>query len=203
MTSIRMTPYRYSKQLIDGLAHYPKQFVDDGWQSYLTTFNFNQLSGGMRQINHQMQVEIEGTYGSFITRFHRRPHDYGVIHPVLVAAPDWPVPKREKKQLKEILTNGGLHYHGILLIPPGPTRLKGSVDQHFLDNQSYYVRDRVLNRIDVRPFPCEDAYNVTDYALKGLKTNRLPGEDLVILPKRRVEINTRTYFGKNNLRAEG
>jgi hypothetical protein len=84
-------------------------------------------------------------------------------------------------------------------LPPATStsRLKVSVAQHFVDQQSYYVRDRIVNRIDVRSFETADVFDVTDYALKGLKTNRLPAEEtLLILPKTRLEIRTRRYLKK-------
>jgi hypothetical protein len=85
----------------------------------------------------------------------------------------------------------------LLLVPPATStsRLKVTVEQHFVENQSYYVRDQILSRIHVQPFETEDVFDVTDYALKGLKTNRLPAEEtLLILPKSNREIRTRPYL---------
>ena len=191
------TRYQSAKELITGLANRTKQLLDEGWQGYFTTFMFNRIRGGTTQVNRQMQKQIEGTYASFLTRLNRRPNGSGAVHPKLIACPDWPVPKNEKIPVKEFLINDGLHHHGILLIPPGPSRLKVSIDQHFTDNQSYYIREGILARIDVRPFRNEDVYDVTDYAFKGLKTNRLPSEEtLVILPKSHLEISPRPYLTK-------
>jgi hypothetical protein len=194
-------PWKYWKDQINGYATMAKQYLDQGWRGNLMTFISNQLRGGERQINHQIQYQIEGTYASFLTRMNRRPHASGAINPILIACPDWPVAKYEKQSLREVLTNDGLHYHGLLLLPPATStsRLKVSAQRHFVDNQSYYVRDRILNRIDVRPFESEDVFDVTDYALKGLKTNRLPPEEtLLILPKTCLEIRTRRYLKKAN-----
>jgi hypothetical protein len=193
------SPWKYWKDQISGYTTMTKQCLDQGWRGNLMTFISNQLRGGERQINHQIQYQIEGTYASFLTRLNRRPHAFGVINPILIACPDWPVAKYEKKSLREVLTNDGLHYHGLLLLPPATStsRLKVSAQQHFVDNQSYYVRDQILNRIHVQPFETEDVFDVTDYALKGLKTNRLPSEEtLLILPKTCLEIRTRRYFKK-------
>jgi len=124
---------------------------------------------------------------------HRRPHASNIVHPVLIACPDFPVAKTEKKPLSEVITNDGLHYNGLLLIPPGSSRLTVPLQQHFTENQSHYLRDQILNRIDIKPIN-HNIDNVTDYALKGLKTNRLPGnETLLILPKTYLEISTRPY----------
>jgi hypothetical protein len=93
-------------------------------------------------------------------------------------------------------TNDGLHYHGVLLVPV-QSRLKIPVHQHFDENQDYYLRDGILRKIDVRPFIGADVANVVDYALKGLKTGRLPDdENLLILPKTHREIQRRPYLGK-------
>src|SRR5205085_4283403 len=130
---------------------------------------------------------------SFLTRLHRRPHAAGIIHPILIACPDFPVAKYEKKSLPEVITNDGLHQNGVLLVPQGPSRLKISVPQHFAENQSYYLRDQILNRIHVEPIT-HDVYGIADYALKGMKTNRIPGnETLLILPKTYREISARPY----------
>jgi hypothetical protein len=197
LISMPQPPWKYWKDQISGYTSMTKHYLDQGWRGNLMTFISNQLRGDERQINHQIQYQIEGTYASFLTRLNRRPRAYGAINPILIACPDWPVAKYEKKSLREILTNDGLHYHGLLLLPPATStsRLKVSAQQHFVDQQSYYVRDQILNRIHVQPFETEDVFDVTDYALKGLKTNRLPAEEtLLILPKSNREIRTRPYL---------
>jgi hypothetical protein len=188
-----MTLRRYLKDNIRGYAEMVKEKLDEGWNGHLMTFMFNQLHGGLRQMNHQMQKQVENVYASLITRIHRKPNASGVIHPILIGCPDFPVPKYEKKPLPDVVTNDGLHYNGLLLVPPGSSRLKVPVQQHFTDNQSYYVREQVLNRIHVEPIT-HDVYGVTDYAFKGLKANRLPGnETILILPKTGREISARPY----------
>jgi hypothetical protein len=178
-----MTFRRNCEQQIGGYATMVKQHLDQGWQGHMMTFMFNPLRGDVRSMNHQMQKQIENVYASLLTRLHRRPHAHGITHPVLIVCPDFPVPKYAKKPLPEVITNDGMHSNAILLVPPGPSRLKVSIQQHFIDNQSHYLRDQSLNRIDVRPITHDVDY-VTDYALKGMKANRLPGnETVLILPK--------------------
>jgi hypothetical protein len=188
-----MPPRKTLKENIRGYATMVKDRIHDGYEAHLMTFVFNQLRGGLRQMNQQMQNQIENVYASLITRLHRRPHAAGVTHPILIGCPDLPVTKYQKKSLPEVITNDGLHYHGLLLVPPGSSRMKVSIQQHFTENQSYYLRDRVLSRIDVRPIT-HDIDHVTDYALKGLKANRLHDEEtLLILPKTSLEISVRPY----------
>ncbi len=171
-----------------------QQYLDRGYQGYLMTMKFNQLSGNEQQKNHQMQASIEGMYASLLTRMVRKPRKYLSENPILIACPDWPVWKHDKVTLSEVITNDGLHYHGILLVPP-QSRLKTSVQQHFGEQQDYYCRDGILRRIDVRPFVDADAPAVTDYVLKGLKTGRLPDdENLLLLPN--PQLRKRPYLGK-------
>jgi hypothetical protein len=162
-----------------------KQRLHSGWSGHLMTFMFNPLKGSMFEQNQQMKSEIGGVYSSFLTRLVRRPRAHDVNHPVLLCAPDWPVPKNDKKTISEILVNNGLHYHGALLVAPPDRhhRLKCPISQHFHDLQDYYTRDGLLRSVDAKAFPLADAEAVTDYALKGLKTNRISYDDaLLVLP---------------------
>jgi hypothetical protein len=162
-----------------------REVIESGWSGYLMTFLFNSLSGSQVKMNREMKSEIEGVYGSFLTRSIRRPHSIGARKPVLIACPDWPVPKKQKKSLSEIRTNGGLHHHGILLVAPADRhhRLKVPIEQHFADQQAYYTREQYLKSVEAIPFSAKDSDKVTDYVLKGLKTGRIDEEEaLLILP---------------------
>ena len=193
MSYFRESLHQIRQQII-GYTTLVKQYLDQGWQGYLMTMMFNQLPGNDRQKNHQMQVSIEGIYASFLTRLIRNPRTSSSGKPILICCPDRPVRKHKKTILSEVITNDGLHYHGVLIVPM-QSRLKIPVHQHFSENQDYYLRDGMLRRIDVRPFIDDDVSTVVDYALKGLKTNRLPDdENLLILPKTHLE--KRPYLGK-------
>jgi hypothetical protein len=173
------------KSLISGYTTMAKEYLKSGWSGYLMTLMFNQLPGSPLEKHQQMKSQIEDVYASLLTRLIRRPHAHDANPPVLLSAPDWPVPKKDKQTISEILTNGGLHYHGIFLIAPPDRhhRLKGPLDQHFCDQQNYYTRDGLLRSIDAKPFPLADAEAVVDYALKGLKTGRIDyDEGLLLLP---------------------
>ena len=192
MSYFRTSLHQIEQQII-GYTTLVKQYLDQGWHGYLKTMMFNQLPGSGRQKSHQMQVCIEGIYASFLTRVIRDPRKSSSAQPILIGCPDWPVRKNKKTILSEVITNDGLHYHGVLIVPV-QSRLKIPVHQHFSENQDHYLRDGILRRIDVRPFINDDVSTVVDYALKGLKTNRLPDdENLLILPKTHLE--KRPYLG--------
>jgi hypothetical protein len=80
----------YLKDTITGYAGIVKQHLDHGYQGYSMTFMFNPLSGGIRRMNQQMRNGIENMYASLVTRLYRRPHDHGVIPPILISCPDFP-----------------------------------------------------------------------------------------------------------------
>jgi len=177
--------HRNITKMISAYAVMVKEHLCLGWAGHLISCLFNQLPGSQSEKNSQMKAEIESVYSSFLTRLIRKPRAPDAKLPILLAAPDWPVAKSDKKQISEIITNNGLHYHGILLIAPPDRhhRLKGPIDQHFLDHHDYYTRGGLLRSLDAKSFPLADAEVVTDYALKGLKTGRIPYEDaMLVLP---------------------
>jgi hypothetical protein len=175
------------KKIIGGYGAVVRDRMKVGWSGYLMTFMFNSLRGSPFEKNEQMKSEIQGFHSSLVTRIVRRPRAWDGNLPILVTAPDWQVCKTVKKTTREAKINDGLHHHGILLLAPPDRyhRLKVPFEQHIQDVHGYYTRDQRLSVIDARPFLEHDADNVTDYALKGLKTGRLSYDDsLLILPSR-------------------
>lgn len=189
-----------TKTLIDGYSDLVRQRIGRGWLSYLVSIQFNQIDGPLQVKNSQMQREIVGLYASFLTRLIRKPRSAGIEQPVLIVCPDWPVYKRAKKSLSEVIYNDGLHQHGILLVPPQDRRdrLKIPVDQHFRELQSYYTRAGIMREISVVPFPISDTHKVVDYALKGLKTNKISYDDAVLILPYPHYTRARPYLGKNS-----
>jgi hypothetical protein len=185
------------RNLISGYASLVKDKLDQAWLGHLLSVQFNQIDGSVQVKNQQMQSELTALYASFLTRLIRNPRAYDAVHPILITCPDWPVYKRSKKSLCEIATNDGLHQHGILLIPPADLRhrLKVPVQQHFQENQRYYMRNGIIRELAVDPIVPHDAAVVVDYALKGLKTNRISYDDAVIILPHPHHPNPRPYLG--------
>jgi hypothetical protein len=136
-----------------------------------------------------MRDRIQRVYSIFMTRVHRSPRSGSTDSlPVLIGSFDLPVPKRDRATQHPVLKNDGLHFHGILLVPP-VSRLKSSVEDHFAENADMYTDSgRLIERIHIRPalsdLPC-----VTDYAFKAIKWGRLSYDDaVVILPRSRQEL---------------
>lgn len=176
--------------LITGYAEMVADRIADGWQASLLTVKFHPLRGGPRAVLRQMTDEIERVYSTFLTHVVRNPRASSSIDrlPVLIACADLPVAKRDKKSVMDVTINGGLHFHGILLVPPA-SRLKETVEAHFAAERHLYLLDR--GRLaDIRVEPIEhDPGRVVDYILKSVRNGRLQYDDaLLVLPRASGEL---------------
>lgn len=178
------------KDLTIGYAQLIQQRVQDGWLPHLITFMFSQLPGSPSAVVKQMQDEVERVYATLVTRVVRKPRSPQSADrlPVFVGFADLPVARREKKQLREITLNDGLHYQGILLMP-AQSRLRTGLAFHFMKYHRLYLKDRSrLDRLHVRPIDTDPGY-VVRYTLKALENGRLPYDDCVlVLPKSATEL---------------
>jgi hypothetical protein len=127
-----------------------------------------------------------------VTRTHRKPRTTSADElPVLIGAADLQVYKRDPASSPLILCNGGLHFHGLLLVPPD-TRLKVPVDEHFREYQDMYIGRRgLITKPDVRPVD-ETPEQVVDYVFKTILRRRVSYDDgILILPRSRDELSDR------------
>jgi hypothetical protein len=165
--------------------------INEGFMPYLATFMFSALPGGPVAIIRQMQREIERVYATFVTRVVRRPRSSTAVDrlPILMAFADLPVFKRARQHIRDVTLNDGLHYNGVLLVPPR-SRLRVSADEHFATNQSFYASPQSrLARVDVRPIESAPDY-VTGYAMKTVRSGRVDYDDgVLILPKSATEMS--------------
>jgi hypothetical protein len=177
------------KLIIDGYAELIGQRIEAGQIPYFMTFMFARLNGNNAAMIAQMRTEIERVYSTFLTRIVRRPmspRSTGLL-PILIGAPDTPVAKRAKLPSADVTLNGGIHVHGILVMPQR-SRLTIPVEEHFREQQRLYVLDRTrLDRLHVLPI-VQNLDDVVRYALKGLARGRLPYDSIVILPRSLAEI---------------
>ena len=172
---------------IQGLPNWMLERMYNGWRPYYVNFMFHPLRGTSSGIVAQMHDGIcKGFYSRFCTSFVHNPRSYAEQErmPRLMLFPDRPVWKREKKSLREITINGGLHFNGPMLIPP-ISRFRECVMSHIHEKQSRYCR-RGICRIHVTEI--HDVPGLIDYATKTLKWNRADPDDILILPKSPSEL---------------
>jgi hypothetical protein len=160
-----------SSELINGYSQWIQEYMDKGWNASLLTLMFKPLGGGDKAALTKMKDEVDRVYSTFITRVVRNPNsEYQKgSRPILIAAPDRPVLKNEKQKLRDVRINGGVHMHGILLVPR-QSRLKEGVETHFKRHENRYVRNNLL-RLNVQPIQSSPE-EVVGYAMKAVK-NRL------------------------------
>ena len=163
--------------------------IEKGWTCHLVTFLFSQLPGTRPTVINQMKDEIQRVYSTFLTRVHRKPRTASPDElPVLIAVADLPVYKRDRSSSPLVLCNSGLHFHGLLLVPP-TSRLDGTLDEHFRSNHGLYLGKRsAIGGIHVR---CVlDGYeHVVDYVFKTVLRGRTSyDEALLVLPRTSQEL---------------
>jgi hypothetical protein len=185
-----MTGNRFKREMLAGYVQLVEDRVQQGFQPSLITFMFRQLAGSPQAVIRQMRDEVERVFATFLTRVVRDPRSPRSVGrlPVLIACADLPVAKREKRALREVTINGGLHYAGVLLVPP-QSRLRVTAQQHFAERAELYLGGRRrLDRIDVRPVESDPA-RVVDYVMKSCTRGRLAYDNSVlVLPRARGEL---------------
>ncbi len=111
--------------------------------------------------------------------------------PRMILFPDFPVFKWEKKSIRDVSVNNGLHYTGIALTPPF-SRFRSTLDVHFIQHQQDYLSDK-LARIHAKAL-LWDPRHVTEYAFKSVKRGRVSQEHIIILPRTIGEMTRKTSF---------
>lgn len=178
-----------TRQLVDGYTQLVIDRVNDGWSCHLMTFPFVQLPGPRGAVILAMKDEIQRVYSTFLTRTHRKPRTTPADElPILIGIADLQVYKRDPMSSPLILCNGGLHFHGLLMVPPD-TRLDIPVEDHFRDYQDMYLgKHRLITGLDVRPVT-ETHERAVDYVFKTTLRGRVSYDDgILLLPRARDEL---------------
>lgn len=178
---------RMLDQNIEALALMATQRVADGWQASLLTMTFAQIPGGPQAVVGRMGDAAGRLYSIFVTNVFRRPASASAVGklPVLIGAPDLPVPKRTKVIGPAIALNGGAHFHA-LLITPEHSRLRTTVAEHFQAQRRTYLRPP-LTMLDVRPIT-RTPERALEYIVKSVRRGRFSFDDVLILPRTLSEL---------------
>jgi hypothetical protein len=151
------------------------------------TMMFARIPRAPAAVIGEMGDAADRLYRTFLTSVIRRPTSSRAVGslPILIAAPDLPVPKRSKTAGDVIELNHGLHLHGVLIVPVR-SRLETSADVHFRDHRQRYAR-RPVAEVDVRPI-VETPERALDYVLKSVRRGRFSFDDVLILPRAISEV---------------
>jgi hypothetical protein len=162
---------------------------------------FHHIQGDFRRRKLIMFDEVERVYSTLICHIIRdaRSPSQRTKLPIGIFALDLPVWKKIAKlspqaMLRGTAVNEGLHVNGVMVIPT-ETRLRIHLKDHLdpqRDPYRRYVRDdRPLRRIDVEPIRKNPA-EVVDYAFKTIKFKLPDLDNLLLLPRSRSELPTRS-----------
>lgn len=176
--------------LIEGYEEMVLDRLQAGERAHFLSFMFNPLAGNERAQMAQMCRQVERTYAILLTRMHRRPQSAPALTclPLWLVVPDWPVPKRDKDNFREIAVNDGLHLHAIVVESPLFSRLKTGLSTHIEDEQRRYTGpNKPLFRIKAQPI-IEDARYVVGYGFKSLKRRRITDDEILVLPRTNDEM---------------
>lgn len=181
---------------INEIASWIQTKIDAGYKPYFLTFMFDQLNGNRQAILAQMHRQIEQFNRKLITRVHRSPNSKGANDnlPILIGFADLPaIFKNTRRPLVDIVTNDGLHFHAILLMPE-KSRIKGSFIDHYEKNKHIYVGDGPLNRIHILKIERKPG-RIVQYTFKAFKWNRISwDEGFTLFPKSASETNGGVKF---------
>ena len=178
-----------NRHLVRGYTEMVTDRIDDGWTCNLVTFLFSQRPGRRPAVISQMKDEIQRVYSTLVTRVHRKPRTASPDDlPLMIAAADLPVHKRDRSSSPTVLCNGGLHFHAVLLIPLR-SRLDGSFEDHFRSNQAMYCgKRRAISAIHVEQVT-GDHERVVDYVLKTVLRGSVSyDEGVLLLPRASQEL---------------
>jgi hypothetical protein len=185
--------YTFQLRLIDAYGELLRQQWEAGWDVYLFTFVFRQISGPRDEKLAQMFQEIERVYGRLVTRTVRNPRSprWAAILPRSVFVADLPVNKgcNRKFDKCQVLPNDGLHVHG-LVAANRLGRISDPLDKHFREHMDEYLIGQI-DEIDVRPITYKPAY-VGGYGAKGLKNRSFSSDDVLVLPRGLDELPDKT-----------
>jgi hypothetical protein len=168
------------QQLLQAYGQWAHDQMAYGWHGYLLSFMFCHLSGSdVSQMLGQLPgSEVSKTLeimkkhlGWFYGRLAKASvpkassPKWSPFLPQVILAPDLPVPKRSKVQLRDVTINNGLHWHGLVMVNPLAPKLPGNLDVHINENQSKYLAGSIRT-IGVEPITHEPEY-VTGYGMKA------------------------------------
>jgi hypothetical protein len=162
-----------------------------GWQPFLLTFLFTPISGSHKTKMRVMVNAVERFYATLLTRVVRKPLSPQSRDrlPLLLCAPDFPVAKRNKgtnSVSRDTHINDGLHWHGLLMVPPR-SRLKEDFASYLVKNELHYRNDlsRLLG-LHVEPI-VYGFDRIVDYVFKGVLSGKFSFDDFLVLPKSQKE----------------
>ncbi|WP_127088299.1 hypothetical protein [Aquabacter cavernae] len=159
--------------------------MDQGYKPFFLSFMFQPVSFSPKENFIPLaQGDIRRFYSRIVTRFAHRPNDIRERNklPIMLAAPDLPVPKTEKSSIQDVSINDGLHFHAMFLQPP-VSRFKRKFHLWAKANHDQLIDETHIARLWVGRVVHTPDY-MTEYAFKTVG-NKLSMDTILVLPEER------------------
>jgi hypothetical protein len=179
-SSCSSTPKSFPTEIVQAYGHWIQEQLNLGWDGYLVTFMFRNISGSNEAKIQQMHKEITRFYEKLATRAVRKPRSENWAHllPKGVFFPDVPGYRKSESNIRKVSINDGLHFHGIM-VATQECRLKEPLHLHLGRKRKLYVGGRIY-RIDAEPIRSRAVF-VTDYGGKAIKRRRFSYDHVLLL----------------------
>lgn len=162
-----------------------KDLVDQGYKPFFLSFMFRPVGFSPKENFVPLaQGDIRRFYSRIVTRFAHHPNDIQERSklPIMLAAPDLPVPKTEKSSIQDVSINDGLHFHAMFLQPP-VSRFKRKFHLWAKANHDQLIDETHIARLWVGRVLSTPDY-MTEYAFKTVG-KRLSMDTILVLPEER------------------
>jgi hypothetical protein len=120
------------QQLLQAYGQWVHEHMAYGWLGYFLSFMFSQISGPDDDRMDEMKKHLGWFYGRLAKASVPKASSpkWSEFPPKIILAPDFPVPKHSKVQLRDVTINNGLHWHGLVLVNPLAPKLPGNLDSY-------------------------------------------------------------------------
>jgi tRNA(Leu) C34 or U34 (ribose-2'-O)-methylase TrmL len=185
--SYSSTPKPLPTEIVQAYGGWIQEHLNLGWDAYLVTFMFQNISGSNEVKIQQMHKEITRFYEKLATRAVRKPRSEKWTHllPKGIFFPDVPGYGSSVYSIPEVSINDGIHFHGIM-VATQEARLKEPLHLHLGRKRKLYVTGKIY-RIDAEPIKSRAAF-VTDYGGKAIKRRRFANDHVLLLPRSVAEL---------------
>src|ERR1700722_9417382 len=167
------------QQLLQAYGQWVHDHMAYGWHGYFLSFMFSQIHDSEGARMEEMKKHLGWFYGRLAKASVPKASSpkWSRFLPKVVLAPDLPVPKHTKVELRDVTVNNGLHWHGLILVNPLAPKMQDRLNNHINGNLRKYLVGSIRT-IDVKPITYTPEY-LTGYGLKSLKS-RFSTDEIVI-----------------------
>jgi hypothetical protein len=168
----------WANQILNG------KYDEHQYRGYFLSFMFNHIPGPIEHKYAVMEDEIDRVYATLVRHavHDGRSKSQRERLPILYAFPDYPGTGSFRFDRDDVSINGGLHYHGIMLIRTD-TRLGTGIKSFMQFSNRHFVNVcKPLRRLWFGDIEKETVERMASYALKAMEWRVPDSNRMVIRP---------------------